>query len=1196
MAWTKEQQLAIDIRDKNILVSAAAGSGKTAVLSERVVSRVIEEHIDIDRFLIVTFTNAAAGEMKERIATKLAAAAIDHDEHLERQLSLLSKASISTIHSFCFKLIKTYFTQLNIEPNIKIGNDVELELLREELVEEVLEAAYDSERESFRTVAETFGTVRGLRPIASIVLDLYKFAQSTIYPKQWLEQKVSLLKNATLGSTHWEATILKDVKEELEELENLALIASAICSEDDGPMHYAEAIHSDIQIIRSIDTTNIDNLGKSLEKIKFMKLSTKRPKVDATLKAQAKALRDFIKKRLTTMKDKYTDDKMMEYTSKTGELLAEIVMLVNEFEVKYSQSKKEKGVVDYNDLEHLALKLLLDENNQYTDIAKELAKYYKEVYIDEYQDINNVQETILTAVASTQFMVGDMKQSIYKFRLANPQIFSHKYNTFKPAPYDNADVYVDLSKNFRSRENIINVCNDIFNFLMSEEVGELEYDEKAELKFGAQYPDFNDDCNPFYKEESVSKLDYAQLHIIDTNSDDDIDNKSAEAKMVAKLIKDTLDSKRPIFDNGHYRPVECRDIVILLRAKSEALLFEEELSRIGISAYAEVGLEFFKATEVQLMYNFLKIIDNPMQDIPFIAVLRSTLVGLSFDELAQIRQVDLECNFYTAFVKYLQLNSNPKLDKFANLLEQLRILSSTVSVLELVANLYSVTGYYRYVGMLTDGAYRQANLRLLKLEAQKFEAGLFAFLKYLEQATRLEQAKLVGEDDNVVKIMSIHKSKGLEFPIVFLSQANKQFNTTDLRDVVLMHNELGLATKYKEGYISYNTLPYLALSNAIKSENTSEEMRILYVALTRAKEQLIVTGTINDVQKSIDKLAAFSDLPKDDKKLIIKDMNNYLSWILFSLISHKEFSEQTMLDLCVAYHGKANWLFRTWKSSDFYMDDEVETITQKVDEVLLQNTNVQYGNMKSVIYDKLNYVYPYESATTLPHKIAVTKLKDNILAQMNELRVSVDSIDATMVTHESQLQVNMKNVNKINYIPKFISGQDKLSGASRGTLIHSVFEKLDYINNTNKASIKAHLEQLVSKNQLSSQAVDIINLNKLVSFANSPVINAMRKSQVYFKEQPFVYLREASIINKDCANENILIQGMVDACFIDNGNIVLIDYKSDYVAPEVGVDALVDKYKIQLDLYAEALENIMAKPVISKWLYLYSVDTWVEIN
>lgn len=1266
MPWTPMQQAAIDKRHANILVSAAAGSGKTAVLTERVFNRIVgnemEEGIDIDRFLIVTFTSAAAHEMKERIADKISKAiealqveeatekTIEKTAYLERQLTLLAKASISTIHSFCLKCIKNYFTYLEIDPNIKVGNESELQVMKLDILEEMLEEAFDAEDNSdFMELAETYGSIRGLEPLMELILDLHTFSKSTIFPNEWLEEK------SKLEGDVWKQELLEDIFENLKDLTKVYEEALKVTCQTAGPALYEPTLRGDleqIQTVLELPRENMKDIVEHIYGINFGRLPSKKQECEETLKERVKAYRELAKDVIKgaqgvakLLSDPYLEDK----TKQASGLMQTLVKWVKEFDIRFSEAKKDKGLVDYNDLEHMCLKLFVrqevDETGHkvmaYTEVAKELADFYEEIYIDEYQDSNAVQETILGSIAlakedgPTRFMVGDMKQSIYRFRLANPLIFAEKYHSFNKYEVEGAhkDVCIDLSQNFRSRNNILEATNDLFSQIMSERVGELEYDEDAKLKVGNLYD--SGDAQDYTSEVA----DAVELYLVETGNAtkevgaeseelageatiQELKNIELEALMVAKKIGALLRGEgnpQVVYDKDldKYRKVEPKDIVILLRSvQDKANLFEEALLREGIDAYADVSSNFFDAMEVQIMLSLLQIIDNPKQDIPLLTVLRSPIVGLDFDEILAIRKFEEEVDFYTAMCHYSETGAGSKtLNDFMLLLKHYREVAVLMPLEELMARLLIETGYYQYVGMLPAGAKKKANLKLLKKYAEDFEAnsgvGLFAFLQYIDRlrtsGAKVGEAKLVGGSENLVSIMTIHKSKGLEFPIVFVCNANKQFNNQDLMKNVLMHHELGLGPKYTdlETNILYETLPFEAIKRRITSENISEEMRVLYVALTRAKEKLFITGTVKDLDKEVQKWSQFAIretigiLP-----LGLKKSPSYLNWIGMSLFAHSKFDDlrdRMGMGQFYLFKGEGDWALNVIPAIQFI--EEQQTLEEKVEarEFILDHWNVDeaYSEHKALIYNRLGYTYPYMKATTMPVKVTVSDLKKQAMLEVYEESkhtLGGEDEQTEEIITESELSYSFDD----KVIPRFMRQEENMQATVRGTLIHSVLEQIDFIQCKSADLIMAELDRLVETGKLHEEAARIVDVCKLERMATSTMIERMEKSKHVWKEKAFVYLLPANEVDETYdLEEEILLQGVVDTCFIEEEGLVIIDYKTDYVDGrklKASIEKIKRRYQVQLDLYARALSEITGLPVKEKCLYLYHIDEWITLD
>lgn len=1256
MAWTKPQQAAIDKRDADILVSAAAGSGKTAVLTERVLNRIIgaghEEPIEIDRFLIVTFTSAAANEMKERIAHKLSEKieklqdevlqdngqeAKEKISYLEKQIALIQTASISTIHSFCLRVIKTYFHKLDIDPNIKVGNEAELGIMKMEILQEMIEEKFEGEDKDFLKVAEIYGSVQGMLPLAHLILDMHTFSKSTPFPEVWLDEKVSMLsiKYNALEHVPWAQTIQQHILSQIKDIKVIYEEGIALCQRVNGPELYQNVLQDDIKQLEGIgENQNLEEMLRQIQRVTFVSLPRKKQECDEVLKERVKDYRNLAKEIIKSMQEELafiSDDKMLTYLPQAGELMGILVQLIKEFEVRYQETKQNVGIVDYNDLEHLCMKVLVEphfntlgefEGITYTDEARELSQFYKEIYIDEYQDSNAVQEMILNAIAAcektdgpTRFMVGDMKQSIYRFRLANPLIFANKYEKwtkYLPEKDNHSEqICIDLSQNFRSRANILSGINDLFEQLMSKAVGELEYDEHAALRVGSA-----DQEDHLENIEGIQLSKAIEFHIVETKETEGIEssrediseiedfkNVELEALMVATLIDKLLKGEANpthLYDKeiGSYRKVEPKDIVILLRAtKNKASLYENALIAKGIGAYADVSSNFFDAIEIQTVLSFLKIIDNPLQDIPLITVLRSPIVGVSLDDLVIIRQSAETGCFYEALKVYTaREDAKSNITQFMQQLLSYRAQSNQLAIEELVAKIYVETGYYRYVGMLATGAKKKANLEMLKAYASTFETShngkLFNFIQYLdklrETSDSLGEAKLVGNHDNLVRIMSIHKSKGLEFGIVFLCDTAKRFNHSDIIKNILLHSELGLGPDFidDKNHVKYPTIPKIAIKNQITSENISEEMRVLYVALTRAKEKLFITGAVADFSQKAKRWSLFA--VRNQKEILslgVKRAGSYLDWVGMSLFAHPNLpaiKQAAQIETSYELEGTSKWQLVLWDKPDLALETKQLTVSNACKKEILNewDPTKTYGQYKEEIYKKLSFEYPYQQAILLPTKLSVSEVKNKRDDELEKVGF-------------------LQRANADKKIPTFMGEDVQVRGAQRGTLIHEVFEHLDFTRYTKKEEIYEELTKLISEKKIAQEVLQIIDIDRLVEVACSKMLMRMREAKHIWKEKQFVYLAHAIDIDPSYPkDEKILLQGVVDTFFVEQDGIVIIDYKTDYIDLnhiETSTRYIKEKYKKQLELYAQAIGEIMRLPIKEKCIYLYNINKWLSL-
>ena len=880
--WTLEQQEAIEEKGSNILVAAAAGSGKTAVLVERMIEKVMKEQIDIDRILVVTFTNAAASEMRQRILEAIYKKLEEEPEnkHLQKQIMLLPKSNISTIHSFCLEVIRNHFYEIDISPNFKIGDTAELEILKQEVLEEIFEDKYEKKDTDFLNLIQIYTNYKSDDPLKNIILNLYKYIQSSPFPKTWLEEKVEMfnIKNdisKDFSKTVWGKILIKEIKEELYMcISSLKQLEKQLKSNFELEK-FLNIIQIDIQQMEDLyKTESWDELYENAQNINFERWPQDK-KVTNPLKEEAKEKRDKIKDKWNKIKDKTLFCNSKQANSDISEIyiiLNNLKDIVLEFMKKYEQAKKEKNIIDFNDIEHYALSILLtEEEGEYktTHVAEKYRKKFIEVAVDEYQDSNLVQEYILNAISkgNNLFMVGDVKQSIYKFRQARPELFLEKYQSYslKEEQQLGENIKIQLFKNFRSRKNVLDITNLIFQDIMSKEIGEIDYNETEYLNLGAEF------------EKNEENNLNTQLHIIDLKENEEqeeqeekIENIVLESKFVANKIKELIDSKFKIYDKKQgFRNITYNDIAILLRSTSnQAPIYEREISNLDIPVFSDSTNQYLETTEIQTIMSVLKIIDNPMQDIPLVTVLRSMIGDFSDDELMLIRKNKTKESFYESMLNYIKTDDEGnelkiKIENFLNKLEEWTNVQEYLPLEELIWKIYLDTEYYNFVGQMPNGSLRQANLKMLFERAKQYEnssfKGLYNFIEFIDKLKTssgdLEAARLIGEKENVVRIMSIHKSKGLEFPVVFLCGTGRKFNFMDLNEMIIMHQDLGFGPQYKnvDRQIEYPTLVKEAVKLKTKSETLSEEMRILYVALTRAKELLIITAFSKDANKQLDK-------------------------------------------------------------------------------------------------------------------------------------------------------------------------------------------------------------------------------------------------------------------------------------------------------------------------------------------------------
>ena len=1193
MDWTDEQKQAINEKGSNILVAAAAGSGKTAVLVERIIKKVVEEGIDIDKLLVVTFTNAAASEMRERVLDAIYKK-LDEDpnnEKLLRQITLLNKASICTIDSFCLEVVRNNFYELeNVAPNFRIADTTEIELLKQEVIEDMFEKKYEEEDKDFSKLIHTYTSYRDDTPLKDLILKIYNYIQSNPFPEKWLSEKVEMFNRENnldddFSTTPWGKVLLKEIDDEL--IDGISFLKSAAKTLEVNPdlEKFFQTIRNDIDMLNNLKN-NLNNWDKAYEINTNLKFVTwPRNKVDSLEKDEAKSIRDSVKENLKVL------DNILVCDSKTANqdifdmysILVELKDIILEFGEEFSKRKREKNIVDFQDVEHFALKILIKEENGEvvpSDIAKKYQEKYQEIAIDEYQDSNLVQEYILNSVSKGNniFMVGDVKQSIYKFRQAMPELFIGKYKTYKNKvdKTTDDDLKIQLFKNFRSRENVLYFTNLIFQDIMSDNLGDIEYNEDEYLNLGADYPEEKQNLKTEIDIIDLSdediELEFEKDDEEKIEDEDRIENVELEARFVANKIKELVDDKFKVWDRKEekYRDVKYKDIVILLRSTSSpAPVYEQELLNLEIPVFSDSSQEYLDSIEIQTIMSLLKVIDNPMQDIPLVCVLRSYIGKFTDNELVKIRLTDSYDNFYTCMQKaIIDVDSNlkEKIQHFFDKLDKWRKEKEYLALDELIWKIYSDTGYYNYVGLMPNGDLRQANLKMLFQKAKDYESsnfkGLYNFINFIDKlkisSGDMGSAKLIGENDDVVRIMSIHKSKGLEFPVVFLSSTGKQFNLNDLKEDVLLHQEMGIGAKYidYDKQVKYDTLSKLAIKNKILLETLSEEMRILYVALTRAKEKLFITGVTRDFKKDLEKIDSnIERYPKENDKInpiLVKKCKKYLDWILLVYQYEKNLcSNEVALN---TYKKKT--LLKTLKKVD---NEEIDVL----EELESRKINEEELNKISSI---LNYEYPNMLDTTIPTKTAVTTLKQ------------LEGGKKILVEKEISLPK-----------PKFLKngGEEKITAAMKGTLVHLCLQKLDVKVEYDIEKVNNLVEGLEAKKIITTKEKEAINPNKILEFTKSNIWNELKTAKEIEREKPFYINVPAKEIYRKETNENILVQGIIDLYYIDkDDNLNLVDYKTDYV--EVGNEQeLVKKYKKQLELYREALEKSYKKQV--KNTYIYSV-------
>ena len=1230
--WTEEQQKVISLRDRNILVSAAAGSGKTAVLVERILSKITdpEAPVDIDRLLIMTFTRAAAGEMKERISSAIESALYEDpdNEHLQRQSTLLHTAQITTIDGFCAYIIRNYFHLIGLDPGYRTADEGELKLLREDVTGKLLEDYYSEKQEKYEKFVECFASGKDDEALGGMIQKLYEMAVSNPFPEEWLDACLDDYKIETteeLRETKCIKLLWKAAVDELETAEHLAREARKLCDAPDGPNLYGEALDSDLLFIRKLKKTaeerDYNVLAQLLEKPSFARLSGKKmPEADEQKKQRIKELREEEKEILRELGQKYfqgTEEEILDMLKCSREPLEMLVELTRQFAERFSKAKREKNILDFTDMEHFALKILMkkeDGQMQMSQAAIELSEKYEEVLVDEYQDSNLVQELLTTAVSGwvnqrkNIFMVGDVKQSIYRFRLARPELFMEKYKSYSVE--DGEEQRIDLHKNFRSRAQVLESVNFIFRQIMGEDLGGIAYDKDAALYPGADFPAGG--SREFVKTEVLLvEKDGAELE----EEAGDQNAQELEALAIAQRIQGMV-GREEILDKktGKYRPVEYGDIVILLRsAYGWSETFREVLASQGIPVYCTSRTGYFSALEIITVLNYLKVCDNPLQDIPLTGVLRSPMVGCTSQELAQIRVLYPQGLLWDSVEQYVKSREEgcdaaekplmEKLQRFLELLEKVRNMATYTPVHQLILFILKETGYGNYARALPGGEQRYANLSMLVEKAMAYEKtsyrGLFNFVRYIEQLQAYEvdygEVNLAGAGSTAVEIMTIHKSKGLEFPVVFAAGMGKQFNFQDLNARLLIHPELGLGTDaiLPEKRIIASSLNKQMVRRELLKESLGEELRVLYVAMTRAKEKLILTGAVGKLDKRIPSLAGFLEEEGQVLPLGVRlKARNYWDFVLPALARHR-----SMTDLFGEYGVP---MHRVEGFYDDLADFNIRKITLRQmteEEILLQTGNqmqeeilknwnpeqIYDAKVREEIEERFSYVYPFRYLEEIPVKVSVSELKK---------RGWQDNEVLQMVPGDTETEAEMP-------VPGFMKASgEEYRGAARGTAYHRVMECLDYLQVETDGQLKKQLERLVESQKLSEQERDCIRILDIRRFVDSELGQRMKNAAVQrrlYREQPFVIQRSAAMLDDLWQEETVLVQGIIDAYFVEDGEIVLVDYKTDRVR-RGQEQKLIDLYHVQLEDYAQALERMTGKKVKEKIIYSFTLQKEIVLQ
>ena len=1250
--WTADQQKVIDLRDSNILVSAAAGSGKTAVLVERIIGRITDKQapVDIDRLLVVTFTKAAAAEMRGRIGEALQQKLeqTPDDDNLQRQIGLLHNAQITTIDSFCQHIIRNYFHVIDLDPMFQVGDETDLKIMKETVLGEVLEQKYadarQKENQVFLDAMQMFATGRTDKEIESIVLKLYELAQSYPFPDEQLEQwknSYALRSVEEMEQTEWMEKYIADVQMIVAECEKKAFAAYQISVDGVGLEAYTPTIQTEWQQIKELrECKTLQELCDGIGKISFGRLSAIRGnKHDKALQEQIKALR-------TSYRDKGIEQLQKEMLAEPPEeMLAmmqqmdapvrELVQLTIDFGKAFAEKKREDGIIDFADMEHFALQILVtrdeDGNSVPSATAKELQEYYEEIMTDEYQDSNYVQEMILTSISRGPeqspylFMVGDVKQSIYQFRLARPDLFMEKYHAYDTEEGGNRRI--DLRQNFRSRASVLESANYIFERIMRQDFGGIAYDDAAKLVPGAVF----DPC----EERTADQTEIILLNM-DAQEDNDFGKRELEAMAIGQKIRNMVQGDHPMYvsDKGGYRPIEYRDIVILLRSmKGWTEEFQETLADMGIPAMAPKKTGYFATLEVQTMLNLLRVIDNPRQDIPLVAVLRSPIYGLQDEELAKIAAERSGLQYLDNIWAYCDRHEDVLSEKLSDLLDTLQAYqrkAETVSVYELLREIYEETGYYALMSAMPGGEQRSANLDILLQQAIEFaengHRGIFGFCRYIEMLKKSDidfGEATVGTAENAVQLVSIHKSKGLEFPVVFVAGMGKQFNKQDMRKKLLLDVDYGVGANYVdlEERLYKPTVMKRFIARQMLENSLSEEVRILYVALTRAKEKLILTGTVKGIEN---KLQSWDLTGASLQHSALLGAATYLDWIMPALAARPIFGqcisqvsdgkgqdpsdlqENEMAQETEDPSVKDRVLYDSTDQDPLFRleviraDAQIVGEMEQLEQILLRREALKHQDLTKEYDAELaeqlrrqrEYQYSYANEQKLPVKISVTELKRRAMEQQKmALRAEVPEDEVTETVPGTADRHDIPQ-------PKFRQTEESIGAAERGTLYHFVMEHLPYEQMGDHFTAEMMLAQMQKAGLLREEERNCLKPQKFDRFMQSVLGKRMQqaaKRGALRREQQFMLEIPVKELYPEMeSEETVLVQGIIDACFEEDGEWVLVDYKTDYV--RYGMEqTLVDRYRVQLEQYARALEQLTGMKVREQIIYSFALDKHIPV-
>lgn len=1208
LTFTPEQQKVIDLRNRNILVCAAAGSGKTAVLVERIIEIVTdEEHpVDIDRLLVVTFTNAAAAEMRERIGKALSARLCQTPDnvHLQRQVSLLHNAQITTIDSFCLFVIRNNFNDIGLDPGFRIADEGELRLLKQDTLTELLEQQYQEKNKSFLSCVEYFTGGSNDRLLEEYISKLYEFSMSYPWPEDWISQCMrgyKITSVSELEETDWCHYIIRYIRTLVAESIADLDIALQLTERPDGPYMYGETLEKEKEMLSKL--TQIETFAgfyEAFTTVSFGRLPSKKDdSVNPLLREKVQLLRKNLKKRLDDIREAYlvlSPEKVVERMETAAPNVEELLLLVLAYKELLDQRKRRDNMIDFHDMEHFALDILLSRQEDGSVLpstaAREYRAHFKEILIDEYQDSNLVQELLLKSISGEEdenynrFMVGDVKQSIYKFRLARPELFIEKYIGYTKEASNRQRI--DLHRNFRSRPQVIDSVNSVFSRMMRPELGGVDYDEEAALYQGAVFPKSETGT-----EDSAADPYRTEYLVIGKDEESRLTTRGQEAAAIAHKIRELYASlKVADKETGKLRPVRYSDIVILLRTTAGwAEEFKAVLEQEGIPAYVSSRTGYFQTVEIKVLMQLLRVIDNPLQDIPLYGTMKSFFGGFEEEEIAKIRAEDKQAPLYELLINY-DGEEKEKVQEFLKWLSGYRRKTAYTPIHKLIQDILTETGYLDYVTARPGGSQRRANVEMLLTRAAAFENtsyyGLFHFLRYMEQLEKYEvdygEADILDENADVVRIMSIHKSKGLEFPVCFVAGLSKRFNMQDTTGRMIADADMGIGVDYvdEELRLQSKTLKKRAVALKMKLDTLGEEMRVLYVAMTRAREKLILTGMTADVDQfeaELSKQKEFGSFDRSGKIpfSVLAGASCYLDFLFPCL------DEVTLI-----------------RPKELFLAD-VQGAVVEIDrkQKLLAGKDGENKQIMTELSGRFEKIYPYQYLSDLFVKTTVSELKKKAIHDLSFRSMEDLNLGDGAKGNDTEQAFTAQWFEEpeiVPYIPSFISSTEEMSGTDRGSAYHKVMELLDFAKlgecrepDVDK-QLNEQLEQFVEEGRLTVQWRESIDNRKIRTFLKSSLAKRMgRAAQLgrLRREQPFVLGLPASRLGGQFPeSEQVLIQGIIDVFFEEDGRIIVADYKTDRVkAPE----ELITRYQVQLDYYAQALTRLTGKEVTEKIIYSFAL-------